>query len=84
MAVKKMLAAAIASALLASPVVASVGDASALALQPAAETVSEGNQLLGGEGSIGALILGGVILAGFILAIIDVADDDDSQFPVSP
>ena len=82
MAFKKILMAAAATALIASPVFAAASDASALSLQPAPETV-EGSALDGGSGTIWAVLLGGVILTGFILAAIDNIDDDD-DVPVSP
>jgi hypothetical protein len=85
MMLKRTLAAVAAMGLMVSPAVASSNAASALSLQPQAEALgSEGESSLGGGGgAIWAFVLGGVILAGFILAALE-NDDDDEDFPVSP
>jgi hypothetical protein len=84
MVLKRTLAAVAAMGLMVSPAVAQSNAASALSLQPQAEAIgSEASSLDGGGGAIWAFVLGGVILAGFILAALD-NDDDDEDFPVSP
>lgn len=83
MAFKKVLIAAVASSLAATPVLAAANEASALSLQPASEAVKGESTLNGSSGTIWAVLLGGVILTGFILAAIDNIDDDD-DVPVSP
>ncbi len=81
---KRTLAAVAAMGLMVSPAVAS-SNAAPASIQPQSETLGTAgeNSLNGGTGHILAFLLGGVILAGFILAAIEHGDDDD-DFPVSP
>lgn len=85
MMLKRTLAAVAAMGLMVSPAVAQSNAASALSIQPQAEALgSEGaSSLDGGGGAIWAFVLGGVILAGFILAALE-DDDDEDDSPVSP
>lgn len=83
MIVKKILAATAAVALVTAPTMAAASNAGALSVRPAAENLgSEGESALEDGGTIWAFLLGGVILTGFILAVIEESDDDGS--PVSP
>jgi hypothetical protein len=81
---KRTLAAVAAMGLMVSPAVAS-NAAPAASIQPQSESLGAAGEssLNGGTGHIMAFLLGGVILAGFILAAIEHGDDDE-DFPVSP
>lgn len=61
--------------------------AQSVAAAPATEQVgSTDASSLGGGNGFAAIALGGVILAAFVLAILDATDDDDGNgdVPVSP
>lgn len=83
---KTGLTAVAALALAASPALAASG-AQSLSIAPATEQLGDsGESSLGGGGGFAAIALGGAILAGFVLAILDANEDDDGNdgAPASP
>lgn len=82
---RKLAALAAASLIIGtSPAVAQPAPASLATGARAGAAMGESSELGGGSGGLWAAAIGIALLAAAVLVVLDITDDDDEDFPVSP